>query len=572
MAISVYFNNKKITLPGAYATVAAGEQNDLRALDYGKCLIIDTGKFGEGWCGGKGITTIKSNNTTEDNGTNAVYRFDNIDDFRSFVKGGMYWQLANALFFPDATNAAAIGVSEIMFVRAAKTKPATMTFKPTGGKAQGQAGQDGGTIVITTKDEGYIANGKMGDDKIETDQYQPGTDASSLDNLKKGYGFRTRTGDIDPTKLIFEIYRGTFTGLYDDGIAYNEVSLSDSRPELIIASPEFNNISELADWMRNSSAFNNLFELTSAVANETGAVTQYDASDNNAIIPATGGEDNYKDQLDNVLKAITNLDNSFVFADNNTEATSKKILGHITQDAKFKKLLFVAGENDQYGFDESIKKAQALNSPYACYVHGGVGMASTATGIGYRWWGSYYNMCSILARTAGKAPQIPVTNKTIGVSKLQHQLNDTDKKRALDAGLLVTIYNESLQKFVVLQGINTMQGLNNQVLFTNNGESFSIQFMRVVMQINKELVVNSEIDLLSAENGVNSNTLSAGILKNWTENYLLTRTATATSDNLLLSYRNVTVTKKDDYYLVTYGIVINNEINKIFFTGFVFKN
>lgn len=228
------------------------------------------------------------------------------------------------------------------------------------------------------------------------------------------------------------------------------------------------------------------------------------------------------------------------------------------------------------GDDEVLSTSLALanhfNSPYACVVHGGVAMATNANGIGYRWWGPYYNMCAVLGRTAGKAPQIPVTNKTIGVLKVKHQLTDSEKKQALDGGLLVTIYNESLQKFVVLQGINTMQGLSNQVLFTNNGESFSIQFMRVVMQINKELVVNSEIDLLSAENGVNSNTLSAGILKNWTENYLLTRTATATSDNLLLSYRNVTVTKKDDYYLVTYGIVINNEINKIFFTGFVFKN
>lgn len=136
--------------------------------------------------------------------------------------------------------------------------------------------------------------------------------------------------------------------------------------------------------------------------------------------------------------------------------------------------------------------------------------------------------------------------------------------------MLVTVYNESLQKFVVLQGINTLQ--DNQVLFTGNGESFSIQFMRIVDQINKELIVNSEIDLLGAENGVNANTLSVGILKNWTENYLLTRTANSNTDNLILSYRNVTVTKKDDYYWVTYGIVINNEINKIFFTGFVFKN
>ena len=568
MAISVYFNNKKITLPGAYATVAAGEQNDPRALDYGKCLIIDTGKFGKGWCGGSGIQSVDGDKTVN-NGTNAVYRFDNIDDFRSFVKGGMYWQLANALFFPDASNAAAVGVSEIMFVRAAKTTPAKMTFEPTGGDGAG----NGGTIDIIPLDEGYIANGTQGDGGNDP---STATAAANLGNLKKGYGFRTRTSDVDKTALILEIYRGTFTGLYTDGVSYNEVSLNDSNPELVIASPEFKNIEDLNEWMINSSAFNRLFKIANYTKNGTGAVAVSDASatgqtlSDQVITPAAGGKDEYDDQLDTVLSAITNLDNSFVFLDDNTGAKNDTVLKHITQTAKFKKLLFVAGDDEV--LSTSLTLANHFNSPYACVVHGGVAMATNANGIGYRWWGPYYNMCAVLGRTAGKAPQIPVTNKTIGVLKVKHQLTDSEKKQALDGGLLVTIYNESLQKFVVLQGINTMQGLNNQVLFTNNGESFSIQFMRVVMQINKELVVNSEIDLLSAENGVNSNTLSAGILKNWTENYLLTRTATATSDNLLLSYRNVTVTKKDDYYLVTYGIVINNEINKIFFTGFVFKN
>lgn len=566
MAISVYFNNKKITLPGAYATVAAGEQNDPRALDYGKCLIIDTGKFGKGWCGGSGIQSVDGAKTVN-NGTNAVYRFDNIDDFRSFVKGGMYWQLANALFFPDASNAAAVGVSEIMFVRAAKTTPAKMTFAPAGG------GSNGGTMDIIPLDEGYIANGTQGDGEKDP---STATAATNLGNLKKGYGFLTRIGDINKSALILEIYRGTFTGLYTDGVSYNEVSLNDSNPELVIASPEFTNIKELNEWVVNSTAFNRLFKVANYNKKGTGEVKPSDASATGSklfdkvITPAEGGEDDYNDQLDTVLSAITNLDNSFVFLDDNTEAKNDTVLKHITQTAKFKKLLFVAGDDET--LSGSLSLAKHFNSPYACVVHGGVAMATNANGIGYRWWGPYYNMCAVLGRTAGKAPQIPVTNKTIGVLKVKHQLTDSEKKQALDGGLLVTIYNESLQKFVVLQGINTMQGLNNQVLFTNNGESFSIQFMRVVMQINKELVVNSEIDLLSAENGVNSNTLSAGILKNWTENYLLTRTATATSDNLLLSYRNVTVTKKDDYYLVTYGIVINNEINKIFFTGFVFKN
>lgn len=564
MAISVYFNNKKITLPGAYATVAAGEQNDPRALDYGKCLIIDTGSFYKdkkfpgtenllpNWGGGSGIQT--SGTTPVNNGVNAIYRFDNIDDFRSFIKGGMYWQLANALFFPDSSNPAAVGVSEIMFVRAAQTTPATMTFN----------GKNKGVLKIITLDEGDCANGlgKNGE--------------AATDNLATGYGFKVEKGVLDPAKYIFQIWRGTYTGVADDGVSFNEVSLDDAAksPRLIIESPEVTKMQDLIDWANGSSEFNRLFSVD--LANSSG-VGDLDATDIKAVFtPASGGTQTYdKTYFDQVLASITNLDNSFVFTDIHgtnayTDSNITALINHINNTAKFKKQLFIGAGEDEGEFPDSLTAAQELNSSRVCVVHGGVGMPSNALGVGYRWWGVMYNLCSILGRTAGKAPQIPVTNKSIGVSKLKHQLNNTDKKKALNAGVLVTVYNESLQKFVVLQGINTLQ--NNQVLFTGEGESFSIQFMRIVDQINKELIVNSEIDLLGAENGVNSNTLSAGILKNWTENYLLTRTATATSDNLLLSYRNVTVTKKDDYYLVTYGIVINNEINKIFFTGFVFKN
>lgn len=565
MAISVYFNNKKITLPGAYATVAAGEQNDPRALDYGKCLIIDTGSFYKdkkflgtekalpNWGGGSGIQT--SGTTPINNGVNAIYRFDNIDDFRSFIKGGMYWQLANALFFPDASNPAAVGVSEIMFVRAAQTTPAMMTFKST----------SGGTIKIIPLDEGDCANGlgKNGD--------------AATDNLATGYACKLVKGILDPAKYVLQIWRGTYTGVADDGVSFNEVSLDDAAksPRLIIESPEVDTMQKLIDWANGSAEFNQLFRVDpSSAAKGNGKFVEGDKKD--TFTPASGGTQTYNaTYFEQVLASITNLDNSFVFTDiHGVDAASDenitKLISHINNTAKFKKQLFIGIGESEGEFNTSLTAAQSLNSSHVCVVHGGVGMPSNALGIGYRWWGVMYNLCSIIGRTAGKAPQIPVTNKSIGVSKLKHQLNDTDKKKALNAGVLVTVYNESLQKFVVLQGINTLQ--NNQVLFTGEGESFSIQFMRIVDQINKELVVNSEIDLLGAENGVNSNTLSAGILKNWTENYLLTRTATATSDNLLLSYRNVTVTKKDDYYLVTYGIVINNEINKIFFTGFVFKN
>lgn len=551
MAISVYFNNKKIMLPGAYATIAAGEQNDPRQLDYGKCLIIDTGADGvKTFGGGAGI---KGTNAS---GQDAIYRFDNIDDFRTFIKGGMYWQLANALFFPDGSNAAATGISELWFVRAAETEPAEMTFSPTGGEA------NGGTFVFQTLDEGDCANGLN----------SSGSPATS--ELATGYAYKVEKGVLDPTKIILKIYCGTYTGEAPDGVPYNEISVEKSTARLVIESPEFDNIKTLIDWAKTSSGFNALFKLKSSKVTGTGAVTVADVTDD--YVAATKGSTTYNASgcFDAVLNAVAKMDYSFVFTDqygsNAYSLLNQDLLSHITGEAKFKHFMFVGAGEEEGDLDDSIKVAAEFDSPYAHVVHGDVATASTAVGSGYRWWGVMYNLCSIIGRTAGKAPQIPVTNKSIGVAKIKHQLTDTDQKKALQGGVLVTVYNESLQKFVVLQGINTLQ--DNEVLSTNDGTSFSIQFMRVVEQINKELIVNAEIDLLGAENGVNANTLSAGILKNWVENYLLTRTATSTQDNLITSYRDVVVTKKDDYYLVTYGIVVNNEINKIFFTGFVFNS
>ena len=82
------------------------------------------------------------------------------------------------------------------------------------------------------------------------------------------------------------------------------------------------------------------------------------------------------------------------------------------------------------------------------------------------------------------------------------------------------------------------------MLFNSNGQSHSIQFMRIVAQINKELVVNASIDLLGQENGVNVNTLSAGAVKDWTVAYLQSRVANEAQDNLLLSFKDVLVTRQ----------------------------
>lgn len=65
--------------------------------------------------------------------------------------------------------------------------------------------------------------------------------------------------------------------------------------------------------------------------------------------------------------------------------------------------------------------------------------------------------------------------------------------------------------------------------------------------------------------------LVKGALETWTINFLQSRVATANQDNLIQRFQNVVATRIEDYYDVTYEVVVNSEITKIFFTGFLLK-
>lgn len=545
MSTSFIFGNKQITLPGAYSRILSGETSPARTLDYSKTLIVDTGVYGANWGGGSGIDGENFQ------GLDSVYKFDTLAEFRSFIKGGMFWKIAEGLFIPDYTNPASTGISQLLYVRAAKTTSATLTFATTAG----------GTFEVKTLDEGLGANGKL----------------SAAGNLIQGYGYTLEAGEDDPAKWIMKFYVSSFTGYAADGYPIGETPEDQASPTMVLQSPEFDTIGTLIDWAKSDSNFANLFVLTENAEEGGGKVTQSDVTTALAgkdYILATGGTETYNtDNLTKALEAVTGLDYSFImtdqFGNNADSALNRQVLAHINSQAKYTHFMFVGGYDDSANFSKSIDLAKGFNSEVVQLVHGGAGMTSGITGVKTRWWGVMYNLCCVLGRTAGKPPYIPVTNKTIGVDKLKHTLNDTEKKKALDAGLLVTVYNDYTNNFVVLQGVNTLQ--DNKVLFNSNGQSHSIQFMRIVAQINKELVVNASIDLLGQENGVNVNTLSAGAVKDWTVAYLQSRVANEAQDDLLLSFKDVLVTRQEDAWFVTYKIVVNNEINKLFFTGFLIR-
>ena len=548
MATKVYFNGASRVLPGAYSTITSGEQNAPAALDYGKVLIIDTG-LGAEWGGGAGI------NGELASGKDAIYQFDNISDYKEFLAGGMFWKLSEPLFFPlDGAD----GVSTIYHVKAATTTAATLSFVATGG------GSNGGTFKLKIKDEGVSANGVVTDD-----------------HLDKGYAYTIETGVIDTSKWIFKVWKGSWRGDYTDGLSYSEIDKADSAPTLVIQSDEFDNIQDLIDWAENTTSFGDYFELDSSSAvSGTGEVTSSDISSISGYVVASGGTETYSTtDLDDILDAVVDLDYQFVLCDkygpdNYDNAFVTKIFSHIKDaETEFIKTMFIGGGADEDEFsseDGSLDIAAYFNSPRAVVVHSNAKTTTQELSSGFRVWPSIYSAAVVLGRVCGLVPQIPVTNKRVAVDGLSHVMLKKDQKRALNGGITCIIPDQYNGGFKVLQGVNTLQ--KNTNLFDNSGQSFSIQFERIVAQINRELVINSETELLNDENGVNANTLSAGILKTWTETYLQSRVATDVADNLLLSFKNVTVTRVDDYYKVTYGIVVNNEITKIFYTGYLFKS
>lgn len=549
MATTFYFNNKQVTLPGAYSTIKSGERSAARSLDYGRLLVIDTGVFGAGYGGGAGISGQQAS------GQKAIYSFSTLSEFQSFVKGGMWWKMAEGLFFPDPNNPAAEGISELYYVRAATTTSARMTFTATGG------GENGGTFAVFTKDEGVNANGvKVGN------------------ILSQGYGYTLEVSPDNENMWVMKFWVGTYTGTAADGISYGEVDQANATPTLILQSPEFDNIATLIEWAKTDTNFGLRFVLDadSSKVTGTGEVTSADVNitDPATYILATGGTETYNStDIDLVLEQITNLDYNAIctdqYGENANSSVTRKILRHINNVSQFRRFLWIGGYGTEAEFDQSLVLAKTFNSEFVQLVHGDVGLASDFSAEGYRKWTVMYNMCAILGRTLGKPPYIPVTNKSIGVDILVHIPSDAQQKKALQAGVLLTVPNPNIGRNVVLQGINTLQ--DNKTLFNGNGQSFSIQFMRIVEQINRELVYNAEVELLGDENGVNINTLSPGILQQWTKSYLQSRVATETQDNLILDFENITVTRQEDAYFVSYYIRVNSEITKIFFTGFILR-
>lgn len=546
MSTQFNFNGQNIKIPGVYSNIKSGIRNPSVALPYGNLLIVDTGS-GAGYGGGAGIDGELAS------GKDAIYEFDNIEDFRNFSKGGYWWLLAQPLFRPAGLGVN--GVSKIYFAKAATTTAASMTytFYGDGGASLSQSiGNvvNGGVLNIKVTDEGLIGNGTLN---------------GSV--LTKGFAAKMSAGKINTSKFVLTFYRGAYTGLDQNGLPYDGISELDSTPVVLAKSPEFDNIQTLIDWMAIDANFLKYFKLTSSLVNGTGVVDADDLADNTAYKLAAGGTESYAAStlIDSTLTAVEDLLVNFILSDKSgSDAQSTintKLVEFSTVDSKWNPEVYIAGGDDVNTFETyTIAAAEAFDNDSVSIVHGAIYKQSQQ---GLRTYNALYHAAAYVGREAGLAPQVPLTFKNLDFDGIVHKLNDREVTQALDAGVLTTRLENG--SFDIVKGINSLQ--QNTFLVNDNGTTHSKQIKRIARQLNNGIRVNAKAELLKQPNGVNRNTLTINDVESWTAKYLKAQIALPDNDNLILSFQDIVVTRNADAYNISYKFVPNSEISFLFFTG-----
>lgn len=549
MPTQIVFNGKNRILPGVYTEIKSGIQNPPRTASYGKLCMIDTGVFGATFGGGAGI------NGTLEKGADAIYTLSTLREFRSFVKGGLAWLLGLPLFFPDGFSS--IGVTEVQYIRACTTAPAELTFNFGDADTSGEdSSVDGGSITVQSRIEGVIGNGQL--EGI---------------NLYKGIAAVMRAGENDTNKFIIDFYLGTYKGEDDDGDPYDGISKADSVPELLVSSIEVRTMAELVAWMQSDSTFNYYFYMSSSSTLGSGVIDATDLANYSSYTVFSGGTESYSaSDLNAVLDYITENDYSFVlcdgYGDNAMNANNGLIVAHVVSEAKYEKFVVIGGGKNSLKFTQtngSIPIAQFYDSDRVVVVHSGVKIPSNISGTGYKEYDSIYHAAAVAGRICGLPPQVPVTFKGLNIFGVLHPLKQKEQELCLLEGVLCTAYHQEVGRFVVVQGVNSLQ--RNTYLINEDASSFSIQVKRIIAQANKTLTINARQTLFNTETGANRYTLSKQVVKDWAKRQLKALTVTTTDDNLFLTFRNVEVETSEDNIYLRYSAVPNSEVNKLLITG-----
>ena len=535
MATVVNFQGKKCIEPGSYAAVVYNPTSVVSVAEFGNCMIIDTGlslakvnDTNAEFAGGSGIKGELAQ------GLKSVYEFDNYEDFLSFIGGGLVGDIAEKIFTPRDGVA---GAPKLYYVRAATTTAAKITLNF----------DADAKLVLTCKNEGLAGNG------IAVDGV-----------LKTGYAATVVAGD-EKGKFKIQIFKGTFKGVDAAGEPYGAYAIGDAKPDLIVESDDLSTLGEAYNWAVNDRVVSSYFKVTEEGAESTSLKIIEQTQ-------ATGGTTSYlkSGEYANVLEAIEELDISFFLCTNLNSAegkgidsgTNAKLFTFIKQDAKFSEHMFVPGgesDDDLLGDTNTSQSiAKYYDSDQVVVVHGAP-IVNRKDGNGTKTLNAIYLTAAIMGLNAGMAAQTPLTFKRVGYQSFAYDLKRKEREKALQAGIM-HVRNIS-GYWCVNQGITTLQ--NNKQMIAEDGQTFELSVSLIKAQINKELILEGQTRFT----GNTAAQASPESVKNFTETKLASLEASAGADNLLISWKNVSVSAKNGDYYITYDFVPNVPVNKTFFVG-----
>lgn len=532
MAIPVNFNGRRVIEPGVYSQIKSGVPAKQPVVTFGNLLLIDTGSFDLEQASGSGSGIIGEFS----NGLESVYGFDNINDFKGFMKSGVFYDVADYIFNPSNSSDDR-GPGMVYYVKAAKTTSPTISLKLVDA-----------TIQIKTKNEGELYNGA----EINTVLY-------------KGYSAVVTKGEVDNTKYIVSFYEGNYKGKTYSGELIDGYDKGEIAPTLLSKSIEFSTYEEFIAWANSDSNFSKLFNIH-LVETTTNDLTNLIGKNTLSI----GGSSVFDSEaLEAVLEISKEIDNEFFLTDKHAEDVKSienfRINEFLKEKREYQKFLIVGGGNSAQDFDadefSSVQTAEAFDSPNVILAHGSVkrmNMISKKEEV----LPSFYYAANLAGRLGGLQPQEPITYKKLKVSNFVHNLTEKQREKALQKGV---VHNRLVSDLgsVVNQGINTLQ--KNTQLFNPDGSSYEISIMRISSFLNKELV--RVLRPLFIGNSVMK--ASPEDVKLAVVNYLRSRCATPQNDNLIINFENVTVKFQEDYYDIQYGFYPNGPVNKMFLTGFM---
>ncbi len=518
-----------------------------------------------------------------------IARLNSLTGFQDFARSGKWYDLATPLFRPSGGEA---GLSGMFVVRACSTTAANLTLPFTGL-----------SVSITTKEEGLGINGNTVDTNA-TITYVNGRPVSTTPSatpnwlLTNGYGVTLQKGVRDTSKYIVSFWRGTFAGVDENNNPYG-LPLSLSNPALLFDTPEISTINELFDFLGSNAVFSQLFTLNTAAPATSIAITTTDlaAFATNGYVVTIGATTVYDSaSLTKALSLLEELYFTFIIADCYGDgswavgidfgngATSEEdaelvfsasgsknttIQAWIDGNSKFQRIQYVGVSEDATDFAAGLATARAFNNESVVAVTSGCFVTVGSKMIPKS---SLYHAAMQMGRIGGLAAQVPATFKSLGMTGLKHNPTNLEREDALKAGVSITYFDQDLQQFVITQGVTTFQDKSND-MFDSTGKTSFIAVKRIKAFVDASLVIQSKRELLTDPSGPNSFTISDASLIAWTERKLQGWTVSGSTDNILLEFdpAMITVTAQGDARFINYGFRPNTEVNKLLFTGFMYR-